>query len=351
MRAQDIQKASKSIKKHQKAQKECPKRFQRSDFVSECPSVSVARLDPRDLAEQFHQKMRGEIRNVSACVRKLRSLRSLVKIATCRVRDSEIPDMAAATVSGSHAEFEGSQQCDSTAMGVTMKAPAWSQMDENLRAALRFLAFECADSGPVEGPSLLPPREDNVGLTVVLDLDETLSHCRLDPLPSSKPDFCVQFEESKATGYVYVRPFARLFLEVAARLFEVVVFTASSQGYADQVLDQLDPERRCISTRLYRQHCVERGGAFLKDLRQLGRPMERVVLVDNSPVSLALCLDNGVIVSSWTAENRADRELLELLLLLQQCMKEASVSDFLVERYGLRSFVEMLRRQPELLDD
>jgi hypothetical protein len=28
--------------------------------------------------------------------------------------------------------------------------------------------------------------------------------------------------------------------------------------------------------------------------------MERVVLVDNSPVSLALCLDNGIIVSNWT---------------------------------------------------
>lgn len=37
-----------------------------------------------------------------------------------------------------------------------------------------------------------------------------------------------------------------------------------------------------------------------QDLRRLGRPMERMVLVDNSPVSLALCLDNGVIVSSWT---------------------------------------------------
>ena len=41
-------------------------------------------------------------------------------------------------------------------------------------------------------------------------------------------------------------------------------------------------------------------GLDAEDLRQLGRPMERVVLVDNSPVSLALCLDNGVIVSSWT---------------------------------------------------
>ena len=61
-----------------------------------------------------------------------------------------------------------------------------------------------------------------------------------------------------------------------------------------------------------------------EDLRRLGRPMERMVLVDNSPVSLGLCLDNGVIVSNWTADNPADRELLELLLLLQSCAKQAS---------------------------
>ena len=44
--------------------------------------------------------------------------------------------------------------------------------------------------------------------------------------------------------------------------------------------------------------------AAFQDLRRLGRCMERLVLVDNSPVSLALCLDNGVIVSSWTCPNR-----------------------------------------------
>ncbi|CAE7482454.1 Ctdspl2 [Symbiodinium pilosum] len=246
-------------------------------------------------------------------------------------------------------------------MGVTMpnpeeEPPAWSELDESLRAALRFLAYECVDPGPVpEGPALLP-RQECAGesvqrMTVVLDLDETLSHCRLEPLEKFKPDFCVQFEESKATGYVYVRPHARLFLEVAARLFEVVVFTASSKGYADQVLDQLDPERKRISTRLYRQHCVERSGAFLKDLRRMGRQMDRCLLVDNSPVSLALCPDNGVVVSSWTAEDPEDNELMELLLMLQQCEEEVSVPKFLGQRYGLRAMVDLLRRRPELLED
>lgn len=44
-----------------------------------------------------------------------------------------------------------------------------------------------------------------------------------------------------------------------------------------------------------------------EDLRRLGRPMERLVLVDNSPVSLALCLDNGIIVSSWTWRSTSKR--------------------------------------------
>lgn len=227
-----------------------------------------------------------------------------------------------------------------------------------LRSALHFIAatempapgYEAPDDGThVSGPLLAPLVEDR--LTLVLDLDETLVHCRTDQLASMRHNFCVQFEESKATGWIYVRPFARLFLEIAARLFEVVVFTASSRSYADQVLDNLDPEGRCLSARLYRQHCTEVGGGFVKDMQRLGRPLERVILVDNSPVSLAMCPDNGVLISNWTAEQETDRELIDLLLLLQQCMQQSSVSDYLEQRYSLRAFLDEIRWRPELLGD
>ncbi|CAE8659162.1 unnamed protein product [Polarella glacialis] len=242
---------------------------------------------------------------------------------------------------------------------------AWEQLEDSLRGALHFLATNGPKLATVRasGPALLPPAQDwdeasgsSCGkMTLVLDLDETLAHCSLDPSAFGY-DFSVRFVESKATGYMFVRPFARLFLEVAAQLFEVVTFTASSQGYADQVLDRLDPDGKCISKRLYRQHCTEVAGAFLKDMRRLGRPLERVILVDNSPVSLGLCLDNGIAVSSWTGPPlggsfpSADRELLELLLVLQQCLaSQASVTDFLAQRYGLRELVEFLQHHPELL--
>jgi len=223
-----------------------------------------------------------------------------------------------------------------------------------IRSALHFLVLvelpeDVVDADNQETGLLKPLATGDKRMTVVLDLDETLVHCRLEKLPFRRHSFCVNFEETKATGYVFERPFARLFLEITSRLFEVVTFTASSQSYADQVLDKLDPDQSRISTRLYRQHCTEVGGGFLKDMRCLGRSLDRVVLVDNSPVSLTLCPDNGVIVSSWTAEADGDNELMELLLLLQQCSQHASSREFLSQRYGVRAFLEELRCQPELL--
>ena len=37
-------------------------------------------------------------------------------------------------------------------------------------------------------------------------------------------------------------------------LYEIVIFTASVKDYADTILNQLDPEKKFISYRLYREH-------------------------------------------------------------------------------------------------
>lgn len=228
----------------------------------------------------------------------------------------------------------------------------------NLVEALPFLTrlpFELIPVLPFADPSQWPealiqspesPQATHLGIgcrmAVILDLDETLVHCKLDSLLPTRPTFTVTFEDAGVIGYVYVRPFARLFLEIASSLFDVFVFTASSQVYADQVLDHLDPHGRCLTGRLYRQHCTETTSGFLKDLRSLGCALDRTVLVDNSPVSLVLCPDNGILVSSWTGEAEGDRELMHLLLLLQECAQHHSVPAYLKYRYGFRQFLQSL---------
>jgi CTD small phosphatase-like protein 2 len=70
---------------------------------------------------------------------------------------------------------------------------------------------------------------------LVLDLDETLVH----------------YFEVGSEGTFLVRPGCDQFLTEMAEIYEVVIFTAAMQDYADWVLNQIDKPKR-IKYRLYR---------------------------------------------------------------------------------------------------
>jgi CTD small phosphatase-like protein 2 len=43
-----------------------------------------------------------------------------------------------------------------------------------------------------------------------------------------------------------------------SHFYEIVIFTAGVEEYANWVVDQLDPDGTVISHRLYRQHTINR---------------------------------------------------------------------------------------------
>lgn len=91
-----------------------------------------------------------------------------------------------------------------------------------------------------------------------------------------------------ATAGLNIRPFALECLKRASDMFQVVVFTASHQAYADVVLDLLDPNHEIFAKRLYRDDCLkEKDGVYVKDLRIFGncRGLDSVIIVDNAVYS------------------------------------------------------------------
>ena len=154
---------------------------------------------------------------------------------------------------------------------------------------------------------VLPARAPSVPrIALALDLDETLVHCSVEPLLKSDLTFQVSFNSVDYCVYVKLRPHLYHFLRTVRRWFEVIVFTASQRIYADKLLNILDEDSSLIHHRVFRDSCVCIEGNYLKDLTVLGRPLESMVILDNSVQAFGFQLDNGIPIESWVRETRAN---------------------------------------------
>jgi len=175
----------------------------------------------------------------------------------------------------------------------------------------------------------------------VLDLDETLVHCSISPLSNPSLTFPVTFNGVNYHVYVRLRPHLLTFLRGLKSHFEIVIFTASQQVYADALLDLLDPHHELIEHRVFRDSCVCVEGNYLKDLHVLGRELASIVIVDNSVQAFGYQLDNGIPIESWY-EDEKDHELLDLLAFLGKVKEQKDVRPFLREYFNLSAFVASL---------
>ena len=150
-------------------------------------------------------------------------------------------------------------------------------------------------------PYLPQEKEGNKNYTLVLDLDETLVSFRFD---------------DNNQGILKMRPGLKKFLAEVNKKYEVVVFTAGTQEYADPILDIIEKDEKFFVKRLYRQHAVIINNIYVKDLTKLGRDLSKIIIIDNMPQNFLLQKDNGIFIKNFFGQDQNDTALIDLIPIL-----------------------------------
>lgn len=151
--------------------------------------------------------------------------------------------------------------------------------------------------------------EDSHKITLVLDLDETLVYAREGPL--------------------YARPGLDEFFKACADRCEVVVWTAGLRAYAQAIIRNIDKNNVV-------QHCIYRHSkwftgqaGYRKDLAALGRPLDKVIIIENTPDCIRGYQQNGILVEDYEGGERADNTIPALTdLVLALCDSGMTVPQF-----------------------
>ncbi|MCJ1313316.1 Nuclear envelope morphology protein 1 [Agyrium rufum] len=273
---------------------------------------------------------------------------------------------------------DSSSPAGETALTTAIKSPT------SPAASLRLTKYPRAPTPPrplvprrqpsysnLSSPRALPQK------TLVIDLDETLIHSlakggrmssghmvevKLNstytstPTSGGPPTTMHIGPQHPILYYVHKRPHCDEFLKKICKWYNLVVFTASVQEYADPVIDWLEMERQYFSARYYRQHCTLRNGAYIKDLSSVEPDLSRVMILDNSPLSYIFhegplnchrmiavdglqltsqnfSSDNAIPIEGWI-NDPTDNDLLHLIPMLEALQYVTDVRALLALRRG-----------------
>ena len=232
-------------------------------------------------------------------------------------------------------------------------------MNEYTRQCLQLIPdlYELEDKMP-RCKTKINPNFSKDKKIALFDLDETIVHCigeinmnnieSLSLQSDARVKVCLPGGKREVTIGINIRPHWEEALSKIKKKYHIVAFTASHESYADSVLNYLDPDKKYFEYRLYRSHCVlcvmKEMKFYIKDLKILedNYDLKDIVIIDNSVLSFAYHLDNGIPISPFY-NSKDDIELLDVADFLVKYSDENDIRDKLKEVYTLNQFLEILK--------
>jgi TFIIF-interacting CTD phosphatase-like protein len=193
-------------------------------------------------------------------------------------------------------------------------------------------------------------------IKLVLDIDHTMivavSQKHVHKMAKT-PDFVVSFDE-KAFG-IFVRPFLVPFLRCCSHWFDLIVWTAGTQEYAESIIKGIFPHDIPKPPIYHREHCTRKWDSdwnpiYIKDLRKLeGFHDEKFLLLDDQKVSFSFTPANGMQLTPY--KGSFDNTLFALLPHLWSIYKNGCVKALPQEEWVQNTHDVLEQRGQEFFKD
>ena len=176
--------------------------------------------------------------------------------------------------------------------------------EENINGSILVTLFLNDNPNFKTEPCPYITKPNNKKYTLVLDLEETLLSFKLNP-------------DNRELGEFKFRPGVFEFLENIKNYYELIIFTASLKDYADHLINAIEENKKYFDYKFYRQHNIIIDNDFVKDLSRIGRPLDKIIIIDNMPQNYKLQKENGILIKGfWGEENTSDNVLSDLSTIL-----------------------------------
>ena len=145
-------------------------------------------------------------------------------------------------------------------------------------------------------------------ILLILDLDETLAPAAEAPL-SREHDFKV------GSYFVYQRPHLKEFLVACSACFRLAIWSTGTEAFVASVAERIRPPTVEFAFVWGRSRCVQRYDPEkfeyyhvkdLKKIRRLGYRLERVLIVDDTPLKVQRHFGNAVYMLPFHGDAKDD---------------------------------------------
>ena len=172
------------------------------------------------------------------------------------------------------------------------------------------------------------PKIDNskYKYSLVLDLDETLIHCKNE----DESGFMIQF-----------RPGLIEFLKIMKNTCELILFSFGTSSYVESVVKEIEKNEKFFEYVLDRNHGIYDNGNCIKDLNMLNRDLKNVIIIDDTSNYFQLQEDNGICIKPFYGDIENDKNTLKVLArILEKIFNDANVTKDV--RISLKKYKKLL---------